>query len=287
MTQLPAQVQTNTLDPIIERAMLDPGVDVEKLQRLLDIREMEYNRAAEKGFNISLVAAQSEMKPINTDAVNPQTRSKYATFGALDRACRPIYTKHGLGPSFNTEPTTDPNTILVVCLLGHREGHTRRYQIPMPIDTKGARGGDVMTRTHATGSAFSYGKRYLLAGMFNLAIDDDDDGNVRRPPPQVRRDIRPMQHYQQDDAPIDPETGEVFEPTDPYTIEMGPGSTWAQFLEPLQRYILNAKTIEEIDAWMLKNQDLLLKLKDSKPQLFRLFEKNIEPKKSELTPPAE
>jgi hypothetical protein len=288
MTVPATQATSDNYIALIERALHDPDVDVDKLQRLLDIREIETNRAAEKAFNSALVMAQAEMRPINTDASNPQTRSRYATFGALDRECRPIYTKFGLGPSFNTEPTTDPNTILVVCLLGHREGHTRRYQIPMPIDTKGARGGDVMTRTHATGSAFSYGKRYLLAGMFNLAIDDDNDGNtVRRAPPQVRRDIRPMQHYQQDDGLIDPETGEVIEATDPYTIEMGPGSTWAQFLEPLQRYILSAKTIEEIDAWMLKNQDLLLKLKDSKPQLFRLFEKNIEPKKSELSPPAE
>jgi ERF superfamily protein len=288
MTQqlLPQQLPAPTdMLAIIDRATRDPAVDVDKLQRLLDIREIEANRASEKAFNTALVLAQGEMKPINANASNPQTRSKYATYDALDRECRPVYSKFGLAPSFNTEPTGDPNTILVTCLLGHRDGHSRRYQIPMPITTQGFRGQDMMTRTHATGSAYTYGKRYLLIGMFNLAIDDDDDGNAAsRRAPQIRRDVRPMQNYQQDDAPIDhdPQTGEVLEPVEPFTIEMH-GGTWGQFLEPLQRHILSARTIEEIDEWMLKNQDMLLKLKTDKPQLFRLFEKNIEPRKEELT----
>jgi ERF superfamily len=278
---------TSDLLAVIERAAHDPSMDVDRFQRLLDILEMQTNRINERAFNSALVLAQGEMQPINADASNSATRSSYATFSALDRECRPLYSKHGLGPSFNTEPTGDPNTLRVVCMLGHRDGHTRRYQIDMPIDTKGARGGDVMTRTHATGSAFSYGKRYLLVGMFNLCIDDDDDGNAagrRAPIRPVARDLPQIQSPSSHgaDERIDPETGEVTEHVMPYTIEMVEGSTWAQFLEPLQRYIHAAANIDEVDQWMQKNQDLLLKLKESKPSLFRLFEKNCEPTKERL-----
>jgi hypothetical protein len=63
---------------------------------------------------------------------------------------------------------------------------------------------------------------------------------------------------------------------------MAEGSSWGQFLEPLQRHIHVAANIGEVDEWLLKNQELLIKLRDSKPQLYRLFEKNIEPKKMEL-----
>jgi hypothetical protein len=36
-----------------------------------------------------------------------------------------------------------------------------------------------MTKTHATGSAVSYGMRYLLKMIFNIAVSDrDDDGNA-------------------------------------------------------------------------------------------------------------
>lgn len=66
----------------------------------------------------------------------------------------------------------------MICDVCHNGGHVRQYRLLMPADGKGARGGDVMTRTHATGSAVSYGMRYQLRMIFNLAIDQDDDGNA-------------------------------------------------------------------------------------------------------------
>jgi hypothetical protein len=82
---------------------------------------------------------------------------------------------------------------------------------------------------------------------------------------------------------IDDETGEAFEHITPFKIDMTEGSSWAQFIEPFQRYLQGVATISEWDAWMLLNQDILLKLKETKPQLFRLFEKNTEAKYGELT----
>ena len=72
----------------------------------------------------------------------------------------------------------------------------------MPADGKGAQGRDVMTRTHATGSAVSYGRRYLLLMIFNIAVGgEDDDGNAagkRDNPHTVRpedvEDIPPPDH---------------------------------------------------------------------------------------------
>jgi hypothetical protein len=214
--------------------------------------------------------------PISADATNPQTRSKYATYAALDRAAKPIYTAHGLAPTFTTEPMSEPDMLLIVGFLGHRDGHQRRYQIPMPRDTKGAKGGDVMTKTHATGSAFTYGKRYLLSAMFNLAVDDDTDGNAPRIPSRPAPAPRSM------DELIDPHSGEVVDHVDPFRLEMHEGQTWADFIEPLQRYVNHCTSIAEWDAWRELNQELLLKLKDTKPQLFRLFEKNTEAKHEEL-----
>ena len=42
-----------------------------------------------------------------------------------------------------------------------------------------------MTKTHAVGSAMSYGVRYLLKLVFNVAVgEDDDDGNTASGRPQ-------------------------------------------------------------------------------------------------------
>jgi hypothetical protein len=268
---------------LIERAAFTADFDVAKLQALLDMREAEEMRRAEKAFNAALVRAQSEMSPIVADANNPQTRSRYATYAALDRAIRPHYTAHGLAPSFGTEPLNEPDKMRVVGILGHLEGFARRYQIDMPIDTKGARGGDVMTRTHATGSALTYGKRYLMIAMFNLSIadNDDDDGNAaggRRPYRPAGPPSRSM------DETVDRDTGEVIEHCVPFKIELPEGATWTTaIVNKLQRHIMLSKTIDEYDQWRLLNQDMLLRLRENKPELYRLFEKNLEPTHATLT----
>lgn len=165
----------NMLQKVIDR----PDVPVERLKAMFDLyRDVEADQSR-KDFTASLVAAQSEMEPVRKDASNQNTKSKYATFEALDRAIRPAYTKHGFAPSYNTEQSDQPDHVRVVLTLMHKAGHERRYTADMPADGKGAKGGDVMTKTHAFGSAFSYGKRYLLAGAFNvIATERDDDGNA-------------------------------------------------------------------------------------------------------------
>jgi len=167
---------------MLERLAQNPDVPVDKLERLLEMQERISAKQAESDFNIALTAAQSEMGRISADGNNPQTRSKYATYGKLDRVLRPIYTNHGFALSFGTGEPIAPETVRVLCYLSHRGGHSRTYQVDMPADGKGAKGGDVMTKTHATGAAMSYGMRYLLKMIFNVAVGEDDkDGN----PPKV------------------------------------------------------------------------------------------------------
>lgn len=168
--------ETSAIVHMIERAARDPAVDIDKMRELLAMRKDIMATAAEQHFNDAMAKAQSEMRAVATDANNPQTRSKYASYFALDRAVRPIYTKHGFALSFDTEPSAQANHILIVCYVTCA-GHTRKYKADMPADGKGAKGGDVMTLTHAAGSAMTYGQRYLLKAIFNIAIGGDDDGN--------------------------------------------------------------------------------------------------------------
>lgn len=163
---------------MLERVAVNPDVDPAKLEKLLDLQERVLNKQAESDYAQAMSAAQSEMKRVGTDAANPQTRSKYASYAALDKALRPIYTKHGFALSFNSGPSPSPEHVRVMCDVSHRGGCTKHFEIDMPADGKGAKGGDVMTKTHAMGAAMSYGMRYLLKMIFNVAVgEDDDDGN--------------------------------------------------------------------------------------------------------------
>ena len=169
---------TASLIHVIAAAASNPAVDVEKMERLWAMHEKLKNRADEEAFNAAMNKAQSEMGRVSVDAANQQTRSTYATYGQLDKAVRPIYTRHGFSISFNEGEGAPEGHARILAYVSHSAGHTRTYKADIPNDGKGAKGGDVMTKTHATGSAHSYGRRYLLKDIFNIAIgEEDNDGN--------------------------------------------------------------------------------------------------------------
>lgn len=178
--QPPGQVVPTSGDTIMEviaRVATDPNADPDKLAKMLDVYERITARQAEATFNEAMTGAQEALRPVAADATNTHTKSKYASYPALDKAVRPIYTQHGFALSFNTGASAIPEHIKVLCRVSHRDGHSRDYEVDMPADGKSAKGGDLMTKTHAVGAAMSYGQRYLLKLIFNIAVGDDDDGN--------------------------------------------------------------------------------------------------------------
>lgn len=181
---------------VIDRAARDPQVDISKMERLLALAEQIHAREAKTHYDMAMNDAQGEMRPVSRDCHNPQTRSRYASYEAIDSAIRPIYTKHGFAMSFGSKASTSPDRVIVTCRVSHRSGHTEVIDLEMPADGKGARGNDVMTRTHATGSALSYGKRYIANLVWNLSFGEaDDDGNsagfVAKSTPQSRSATKP------------------------------------------------------------------------------------------------
>lgn len=171
-----------TMLAIISRASTDPNVDIDKMERLLAMKERMDAKAAEQAFNDAMNMAQSEVRAIGWDKQNGQTHSSYVTYAKMDSAIRPIYIKYGFALSFDTGEPVNPQEVRFMCYVSHKDGHTRTYKVDMPADGKGAKGNDVMTRTHAFGSATSYGRRYLLKMIFNVveAAEDDDGVSASR-----------------------------------------------------------------------------------------------------------
>lgn len=158
--------------------LIHSGHDLAAVKEMIAFgKELEAD-AAEKAFNEAMAAAQKEMGVVATNMQNTQTRSRYADYAQLDKALRPIYTKHGFALSFNDGDGAPEGWVRIVCHVTN-SGHTRTYHKDMPADGKGARGNDVMTKTHAVGAAQSYAMRYLLRMIFNVAVGEGDtDGNA-------------------------------------------------------------------------------------------------------------
>ena len=193
--QLRPQSETASLMAAIIKVASTPQTDVAKIRELVQLHQSMQDRDAQRRFDEALVACQTELVPVTADAVNPHANGhKYASYAQLDRSIRPVYSRHGLALTFTTgERSNDTSVEIVAFLLGH--GQSRRYALLVPADGKGARGGDVMNRTHATASACSYGMRYLAVMIFNLAIDRDDDGNAAGTKPKSAYQVRREQTY--------------------------------------------------------------------------------------------
>jgi hypothetical protein len=95
----------------------------------------------------------------------------YAPLEDIVEVVRPILSAHGFSISFRTiQPDLDQMT--VVCELRHRAGHSTNNSITLPV--KKVNNG--MNDMQAVGAAMSYGKRYALCAMLNIATADDNNG---------------------------------------------------------------------------------------------------------------
>jgi hypothetical protein len=124
-----------------------------------------------------MTRVQSKLPTIARDANNDQTRSKYSRHETISKAIKPIYTAEGFALSFSEEDSPKEDHIRIVGILRHSAGYSERHHLDVPLDISGLKGNTNKTKTHATGSTYSYGRRYLTCMIFDVATGDDNDGN--------------------------------------------------------------------------------------------------------------
>lgn len=175
-SEAPAEAPDSLLS-FVAMAVKDPTIDVAKLESLLRMQREIIADDARVRFNRAMSAAQAEIIPVVRDAVNPETRSKYARLETVDAAIRPIYTRHGFNLSFTEVPNEGPE-LKIACLVKHDAGHVEPYHLSALSDTTGPKGGANKTQVQGVGSSVSYLRRYLTLMIFNVALaNDDNDGN--------------------------------------------------------------------------------------------------------------
>lgn len=181
-------IVTNVGDPMvsmIERIVLDPNVSIEKLEKMLSMKERLEDRALEqqarldrKEYFAAMAKCQSEMTVVKKNKRNEHTNSNYADLAAIVEQAMPIVHKHGFTASFQPDGLSDKGALRIKWTVAHEGGHIESDVAELPMDAAGSQGTVNKTAIHAFGSTTTYGRRYLLCMLFNISTGDDNDGNT-------------------------------------------------------------------------------------------------------------
>ncbi len=171
--KLEPQNEMTSMLSIIERVALNPDADIEKMQKLLDMRLQLMNRDAQQAFAAAFAEMQPELPEIAERA--KAHNSKYATLEDINEAVKPILAKHGFGLSFRVNQ--ESGAIRVTGIISHKGGHSESTEMTLPADTGGSK-----NAVQAIGSSVSYAKRYVLSALLNISTRGEDDDAVQADP---------------------------------------------------------------------------------------------------------
>lgn len=158
---------------VIERAALNPAVDIDKMERLLEMQERVLDRQALMAYSAAMAAMQTELPSIPERGKS--NNGAYATLEDIVDTVRPIMQKHGFAVSFRIQ--TQEHGIQVTGVLMHQDGHREETSMLLPADTSGSK-----NAVQSFGSSTSYGKRYVLSALLNITTrGQDDNGHTAVP----------------------------------------------------------------------------------------------------------
>lgn len=152
---------------MIERAARDPAVNLDKLERLFELRDREMAKRAKAAFFAAFSRLQTEL-PAAARSGTGHNSKKYARYEDVMEALRPALTAHGFSISHRVDTTGD--RITVTGILAHRDGHAEETTFTAPPDASGNK-----APIHAIASTISYGKRYTTTTLSGMATEDEDD----------------------------------------------------------------------------------------------------------------
>lgn len=168
---LPAITESAAIIQVIERAAMNPNVDIDKMERLLQMQERIMERQARAAYMAALADMQPELPEIPENGKG-HGNIKYALWEDINELIKPVLGRHGFSLSFRTGQ--QDGKIIVTGVLSHREGHSEETTMHLPTDSSGSK-----NAVQAVGSSTSYGKRYTAQALLNLTSrNEDDDGKA-------------------------------------------------------------------------------------------------------------
>ena len=162
------QSPVGAMTALIEKAATSSDVDVNKLEKLLDMKERWEAGEAKKAFDRAMTKFRAKV-----GSIRKTRKSHNSTYAGLAESIEEITPAlNGCGLSFSWRTNQDSDKVAVTCVVSHVDGHSEYTTLAAPPDTSGSK-----NSIQSIGSAVSYLKRYTLYAILGLAsTDQDDDG---------------------------------------------------------------------------------------------------------------
>jgi hypothetical protein len=167
-TALAAPQHERTAGPL---ALLQSGVDLDKVERLWAMQVQWEANEAKKAYNEAFAAFKSEAVRIIKNrkvTAGPLDGKRYAELFAVVNAVTPALSAHGLSASWKLTKD-DKDWIEVTCTLKHALGHSESVSMGGPPDAGGAK-----NAIQARASTVTYLERYTLKAITGLSEQEDD-----------------------------------------------------------------------------------------------------------------
>ena len=155
---------------VIRNMVTSGNFDVSVARELLEMQKDFMKQQSIINFNNDFSLMSKEIPVI------AHTKKSYSTtytpYEDIVKITQPILSKYGFSISFSNEQS-NVDSIKVICTLMHKDGHSVSTSLELPTEavTKG------MNKMQAIGAANSYGKRYALCGILNIATTGEDCNN--------------------------------------------------------------------------------------------------------------
>jgi len=159
-----------TMLAIIARAVADPSCDVDKMERVVALKERLDATAAKEKYGLALAKFQS-ICPIvkrNKEAKGSRMSFKYAGLDDVMRQVKPAMSECGLSVSFSSEPIGENKIHTTITIRHGTHAETSEFTCPVPSQM-------TVNDTQKMGAALSYARRYAICGALNITVSDDDD----------------------------------------------------------------------------------------------------------------
>lgn len=166
--------ETAAILSLIERAARDPSIDIDRMERLMQMQRDTTADRARVAYQVALAALQPDLPVIRERGEirhDNKLIGRYALWEDVNQQIRPVLARHGFAITFRVDH--DGDKLLVTGVLTHRDGHREQTTMRLPADMSGKK-----NPVQALGSSTSYGKRYTAMALLNLTSGDseDDDG---------------------------------------------------------------------------------------------------------------